>query len=86
MAIANLTQAIATSCFYALFAQNAAKSDQGKIFGAWNAGFALSSTIGPIAAGILVNIQINLPYIISALIIIGASYYFQTVARKTCKI
>lgn len=76
MAIANLTQAIVTACFFTLFAQLVPPEGQGKIFGSWNAGFALASSLGPFLASILVSFQINLPYLIAALILIITGVYY----------
>ena len=76
MAVANLTQAIVTACFFTLFAQLVPAEGQGKIFGSWNAGFALASSLGPFLASIFVRFQINLPYLIAAAILIVTGIYY----------
>ena len=45
--MANFFQAITISCFFALFSTLATKEIQGKAFGLWNAGFALTSALSP---------------------------------------
>ncbi|MCP5503715.1 MAG: MFS transporter [Chlamydiales bacterium] len=82
MAIANLTQAIVTACFFTLFAQLVPPEGQGKIFGSWNAGFALASSLGPFLASIFVRFQINLPYLIAAAILIITGIYYLLWYRK----
>lgn len=68
-AIANITQSIATCCFFSLFSIMAPTHIQGKVFGFWNAGLALSFTITPIVAGFLAAYSIALPFLIAAAIL-----------------
>ncbi|MGE0198586.1 MAG: MFS transporter [Simkaniaceae bacterium] len=73
---ANFTQSIATGCFFGMFALLVPGNHQGKVFGAWNAGFALASALGPILSGWLVNIHLFLPFLIASLILLISSLYY----------
>lgn len=76
LSVANPMQAIATSCFFGMFTLLVPGNHQGKIFGAWNAGFALASALGPALSGWLVNINISLPFLISSVILIVTALYY----------
>ncbi|MCB1074380.1 MAG: MFS transporter [Simkania sp.] len=76
LAIANLTQAMVTACFFGIFARFVPPESHGKIFGSWNAGFALASTLGPFLSGIFVRFQINLPYLLASLIMVATAFYY----------
>ena len=77
VSIANAFQAFATGAFFSLLSQLANPNEQGKVFGAWNAGFALGSGIAPIVSGNLANVWINLPYTVSGgLLLIFSTYYY----------
>ena len=67
-AVANMSEALLTSCFFALFSTEAPNNVQGKIFGCWNAGFALSATFGPIVSGWLSFFNINAPFTFAAIL------------------
>ena len=82
VAVANFTQAITTGCFFALFSKNAPESMQGKVFGTWNSGFALGSTVSPAVAGFLVSLNINLPYLIAGIILLAVGIYFFTQLKR----
>lgn len=82
LAIANLTQAMVTACFFGIFARFVPAESHGKIFGSWNAGFALASTLGPFLSGIFVRFQINLPYLLASLIMILTALYYITWYNK----
>ncbi|HSX04676.1 MAG TPA: MFS transporter [Rhabdochlamydiaceae bacterium] len=68
-AIANIAASIASSCFFALFSVMAPHNVQGKVFGFWNAGFALASAIAPILSGVLAVYNINFPFLAAALVL-----------------
>ena len=85
-ALSNSSQAIVTACFFALFAQIVPKNGQGKIFGLWNAGFALASACGPFLSSLLVTLNINLPYLIAASIILTFGLYYIKWYKKFGKI
>ncbi len=82
-ALANLAEAIVISCFFALFSQLAKNEIQGKIFGFWNAGFALSSAFTPILSGLLSFYSLNIPFLIAFLILLSSGvlylYWFKKV-------
>ena len=82
LAIANFTQSMVTACFFGMFARLVPAKNHGKIFGAWNAGFALASTLGPFLSGIFVRFQINLPYVIASIIMIATAIYYLIWYRK----
>lgn len=75
-ALANSSQAIITACFFALFAQIIPKNGLGKIFGLWNAGLALASACGPFLSSLLVTLNINLPYTLSACITMASGLFY----------
>ncbi|GAB4188211.1 MAG: multidrug efflux MFS transporter NorA [Simkaniaceae bacterium] len=75
-AVANFSQSIATASFFALFSLLAAANIQGKVFGFWNAGYALSSALGPVIGGVLANIQINVPFFTASLILSAAAILY----------
>jgi MFS family permease len=66
-AVANVCESLIISCFFAIFASEAKESQQGKVFGFWNAGQAFGFFITPIIAGALSTIHINVPFFIAAL-------------------
>lgn len=84
-AMANASQAIITACFFALFAHIVPKNGQGKIFGLWNAGFALAATCGPFLSSLLVSFEINLPYLFAACIILASGFYYIKWYKKFAK-
>ena len=75
-AVANVAQSLSLSCFFALFSVIAPPNIQGKVFGFWNAGFALASTIAPILAGALAAYDINLPFFVSFLLLAASFLFF----------
>lgn len=75
-AITNTAQSIVFSCFFSLFSLMAPSDVQGKVFGFWNAGFALSSTISPILAGSLAAININFPFLVSFLLLLASFVFY----------
>jgi len=83
LAIANFTQSMVTACFFGIFARLVPPENHGKIFGSWNAGFALASTLGPFLSGIFVRFQINLPYFIAAIIMIATAIYYLIWYKKS---
>ena len=76
LSIANPMQAIALACFFGLFAVVVPGKHQGKIFGAWNAGFALACALGPALSGWLINYNINLPFLVASIILILSALYY----------
>ncbi|WP_420422428.1 MFS transporter [Simkania sp.] len=76
LAVANLTQAMVTACFFGIFARFVPPENHGKIFGSWNAGFALASTLGPFLSGIFVRFQINLPYLLASILMVATAFYY----------
>lgn len=75
-AFANIAQSIVLSCFFSLFSIMAPSNIQGKVFGFWNAGFALSSAISPILAGSLAAYHINLPFLVSFILLLSAFIFY----------
>ena len=86
LAIANFTQSMVTACFFGIFSRLVPPRNHGKIFGSWNAGFALASTLGPFLSGIFVRFQINLPYFIASLILIFTSIYYLIWFQKEAQV
>jgi DHA1 family multidrug resistance protein-like MFS transporter len=68
-AFANVGASLSSSCFFALFSVMAPSNVQGKVFGFWNAGFALSSAVAPILSGILAVYNINFPFLAAATVL-----------------
>ncbi len=75
-ALANLAESIAVACFFSLFAILAPTSIQGKIFGFWNAGFALCSGLGPLFAGFLAGFNIDFPFFAAFVILLLAAFFY----------
>lgn len=71
-AFANIAESISTSCFFGLFALLAPTNVQGKLFGFWNAGCALSFAVTPVIAGILATYSIDLPFIAASVILFSS--------------
>jgi len=67
-AIANVGESLIISCFFAIFASEAKESQQGKVFGFWNASQAFSFFITPIIAGAVSAVHINIPFSLAAII------------------
>ncbi len=74
--MANFFQAITISCFFALFSTLATKEIQGKAFGLWNAGFALTSALSPFIADLVHYYQIFLPFTLAALVLFGCALFY----------
>lgn len=74
-AFANVAESLATTCFFSLFSVMAPAHIQGKVFGFWNAGFAVAGAIAPILSGILAAYNIDYPFIL-AFILLFASFIF----------
>jgi DHA1 family tetracycline resistance protein-like MFS transporter len=77
-ALANLVEAIATACFFSLFSVMTPAKIQGKVFGFWNAGFAICAGLGPILAGVLAVFDLNLPFFTAFVILfLGCIFYLR---------
>ncbi len=82
-AFSNFFQAISISCFFGIFSHTVQASKQGKIFGFWNAGVALSAALGPALAGYLSRYFLTLPFLISGAIALAcALLYHRWLLRK----
>jgi DHA1 family tetracycline resistance protein-like MFS transporter len=75
-AIANVSESLIISCFFAIFASEAREDQQGKVFGFWNASQAFSFFITPIIAGTLSIIHINAPFLLATLLGIFIIFWF----------
>jgi len=81
-AAANVAEGLACSCFFALFSTLAKQQHQGKLFGCWNAGFALSSALTPVLSGWLSRYSLDAPFLCAALLHSAAAFLYVWWMRK----
>lgn len=67
---------LASSCFFSLFSTMAHPDIQGKVFGFYNAGFALSSFLCPIIGGLLAAYNIDFPFIAAFILLLAAFFFY----------
>ncbi len=67
LAVGNFCEALFFSCMVTLASLVVSSDMQGKMMGTINAGLALSLLIGPLLAGWLVSVWINLPFLIASI-------------------
>jgi MFS family permease len=70
-----VAEAIAMGCLSALIAQLTPSELRGRVFGAWNASLSATTALGPLVAGYLIGIWIDLPYTIAGACILASCIY-----------
>ncbi len=76
LSLAGFSHGIVLSGFFSLFALRVDRKMQGKLFGVWNALFTFLSAVIPMMSHSLAKESINMPYILSSLLLLLCALYF----------